>query len=298
MRLAYLGTPNVAVSTLRALHEAGHEIAVVVTGTDVRRGRGSATSPSPVKAAALDLGLGVTHNLSDVAASGVELAVVVAYGRIIPAALLAEVPMINLHFSLLPRWRGAAPVERAILAGDECTGVCVMDVAERLDEGDVYDRVAVPIGADVTAEELRADLAALGSRIVVDRLANGLGTPAPQTGEATYAHKITSADRRLDWTRPAVDVNRVVRIGDAHTTFRGDRFKVHRAEVVPVDGRPGVVGIDTAGVATVGCGDGSLRLLEVQPAGSLPMTWEAWANGAHPTPGEPFGDAQVRSGHE
>ena len=140
MRLAFLGTPAMAVPPLRALIDAGHDVALVVTRPDAKRGRGSTTSPSPVKSAAIDLGIPVTHTVDDVLALDppAELGVVVAFGRIIKPHVLAELPMINLHFSLLPRWRGAAPVERALLAGDEVTGVCVMDVEEGLDTGAVY----------------------------------------------------------------------------------------------------------------------------------------------------------------
>ena len=144
-----------AVPPLRALVDAGHDIALCVTRPDRRRGRGSAVTPSPVKAAALELGLPVSHSMEDVAEAGVELAVVVAYGRIIPASLLARVPMVNLHFSLLPRWRGAAPVERALLAGDEETGVCLMKLEEGLDTGPVYARLVVPIGDEVDLSTLR-----------------------------------------------------------------------------------------------------------------------------------------------
>ncbi len=143
-RLAYLGTPQMAVPPLRALVEAGHEVVLCVTRPDRRRGRGGATTPSPVKAAAIDLGVPVSHELLEVATAGVELAVVVAYGRIIPSALLTQIPMLNVHFSLLPRWRGAAPLERAILAGDAETGVCLMKIEEGLDTGPVYARRARP----------------------------------------------------------------------------------------------------------------------------------------------------------
>ena len=134
-RLVYLGNPEVAVAPLTALHEAGHEVALVVTSPDRRRGRRSAPTPTPVGARAMELGIPVAHDLAAVADSGADLGVVVAYGRIIPVDVLARVPMVNLHFSLLPRWRGAAPVERALLAGDPTTGVCLMAVAEGLDVG-------------------------------------------------------------------------------------------------------------------------------------------------------------------
>ncbi len=140
---------------MRALVDAGHDVVLCVTRPDRRRGRGGITTPSPVKAAALDLDVPVSHELLDVATAEVELAVVVAYGRIIPSALLAQVPMLNVHFSLLPRWRGAAPVERAILAGDAGTGVCLMKIEEGLDTGPVYARRAVPIREDETLESCR-----------------------------------------------------------------------------------------------------------------------------------------------
>jgi methionyl-tRNA formyltransferase len=145
MRLVFLGTPEAAVPPLRALHDAGHEVALVVSAADKRRGRGSALTPSPVKAAALELGLPVTDRVDDVLSltPAPDLGVVVAYGRIIKPHILQAVRMINLHFSLLPRWRGAAPVERAILAGDRTTGVCVMDVEEGLDTGGVHRLIRI-----------------------------------------------------------------------------------------------------------------------------------------------------------
>ena len=199
-RIAYLGTPDVAVPPLQALHAAGFEIAVVVTRPDKRRGRGSTLSPSPVKAVALELGLPVTDDLDAVLDAGIELGVVVAYGRIIPRRVLEAVPMVNLHFSLLPRWRGAAPVERALLAGDATTGVCLMEVAEGLDTGAVYAVEETPIAADDTLASLRGRLVEMGSRMVVDALTEGLAPPAPQVGEPTHAAKIDPAELALDWS--------------------------------------------------------------------------------------------------
>src|SRR5205814_5062975 len=141
--------------------------------------------------------------------------VVVAYGRLIKPHVFEAVPMINVHFSLLPRWRGAAPLERAILAGDDRTGVCVMAIEEGLDAGDVYACTEVPIDPDDTADELRAVLVAEGSRLVLDLLANGLGAPTPQEGEPEYARKIEASELEIDWSAPAVSVHRLVRIGGA-----------------------------------------------------------------------------------
>lgn len=266
MRLVYLGTPQIAVPPLEALVAAGHDVALVVTGADKRRGRGSATSPTPVKAAATRLGLPVSHAVDDVLACDAELGVVVAFGRIIKPHVLAELPMVNLHFSLLPRWRGAAPVERALLAGDEVTGVCVMAVEEGLDTGGVYAVEEVPIGPTTTADDLRRSLVEVGTRLLVDRLVTGLGEPVPQQGEPTYAAKIDPAELRIDWTRPAEEIDRLIRLGGAWTTFRGARVKIHEARL-----RDGVV------VPTV-----------VQPEGRPRMAYDAWRNGVQPAPGEWF----------
>ncbi|HYU65811.1 MAG TPA: methionyl-tRNA formyltransferase, partial [Jatrophihabitantaceae bacterium] len=186
-RLVYLGTPQMAVPPLRALHDAGHDIALVVTQPDRRRGRGPATSPSPVKALARELGIPVSHAVDDVLTADADLGVVVAFGKLIKPHVLDALPMINVHFSLLPRWRGAAPVERALLAGDTETGVCIMDVDVTLDTGAVYAKETVPIGERDTADDLRATLVDVGTRLLLDVLAGELPRPEPQSGEPTYA---------------------------------------------------------------------------------------------------------------
>src|ERR1019366_691274 len=172
-RLVYLGTPEAAVTPLRALVGAGHEVALVVTRPDKRRGRGSEFAPSPVKAAAVELGLPVSVALEDVLDVGAELGVVVAYGRIIPSAVLDRLAMVNVHFSLLPRWRGAAPVERAILEGDARTGVCLMAVERGLDTGPIYALDDTSIDEHESVEELRARLVDIGCRLLVDNLSGG-----------------------------------------------------------------------------------------------------------------------------
>ena len=174
--------------------EAGFDVALVVSQPDRRRGRGGATSPSPVKAAARELGLPVTERTTDVTGVGADLGVVVAYGRLIKPPVLAVLPFVNLHFSLLPRWRGAAPVERALLAGDTETGVCLMQLEEGLDTGPVFAREVVPIGPEQTADELRDELVSVGSRLLVSQLVAGLGEPVPQQGEVTSAAKIDPAE--------------------------------------------------------------------------------------------------------
>ncbi len=240
-----------------------------------------------MKAAATELGLGVTHDIDDLLATTAELGVVVAYGRLIKPHILAAVPMINMHFSLLPRWRGAAPVERALLAGDETTGVCIMDVDETLDTGAVYARREVPIAAAATAAELRAELVDVGTDLLLDVLRGPLPEPAPQQGEPTYAAKIDPSELELDWSRPGADLDRWVRVGGTWTTFRSRRLKVLGAAPGEASGPPGTLLDDGVSVAA---GNGSLRLVEVQPEGRAAMAWDAFANGARPLPGERFGD--------
>lgn len=285
MRLAFLGSPEPAVVALDALVTAGHEIAVVVTQPDRKRGRGGALSPSPVKAAAVERGLPVAHAVDDVLGSEAELGVVVAFGKLIKPHVLEQLPMVNVHFSLLPRWRGAAPVERAILAGDTSTGVCLMQLDQGLDTGPVYACATVDIGPDETAADLTSRLAVLGARLLVDTLERGLGHPVPQVGEPTYAAKLEPSEFELRWDQPAEVLSRVVRIGRAWTTFRGKRLRVLRA--VPARTGPTPATLDGL-VVGAGAGTG-LRLVEVQPEGKPAMAADAWARGAQPRPGEPFG---------
>lgn len=285
-RLVYLGTPEMAVPPLRALVHAGFDVALAVTRPDARRGRGAELSVSPVGAAAAELGLGVVHAPEGALGTPADLGVVVAYGRIIKPPVLAVLPMINLHFSLLPRWRGAAPVERALLAGDDETGVCVMQVEEGLDTGGVFARTAVPIGPHTTAADLRAELVAAGTDLLVRTLQSGLGVPEPQVGEPTYAAKLDPAELRLDWELPAIVLDRLVRVGGAWTTVRGRRLKVVAAEPITavVDLGPGALD----GVV-VGTGQGALRLVTVQPEGKAPVAAAEWRRGARLAPGEVLG---------
>ena len=290
-RLVFLGSPEAAVAPLEALHAAGFEIALVVTSPDKRRGRRSEPSPTPVKLAALALVLAVSHDVDDIPAAGADLGVVVAFGQILRRPLLEVLPMVNIHFSLLPRWRGAAPVERALLAGDERTGVCVMAVDVGLDTGGVYAREEIAIRRTSTAAELRAQLTELGARLLVATLQRGLGEPAPQVGVSTYAEKLTTEDLRLRWDRPVEELDRVVRVGGAWTTFRGARLKVHQVRTLDVDPTldhvplaPGALDGDR-----VGTGTGLLQLLVVQPEGKGRLDAAAWANGARPAPGERLG---------
>ena len=271
-RLVYLGTPEIAVPALRALAGAGFEIALVVTRVDKRRGRGSQLMPSPVKAAAVEMGLRVSHSVDDVLGVEADLGVVVAFGQLIKPHVLAALPMVNLHFSLLPRWRGAAPVERALLAGDDETGVCLMQLEEGLDTGPVYRCEVVPIGETTTAAELRGDLVDTGTRMLVTELRAGLDVPQPQSGDPTYAAKIQPDELRIDWTRSPIELDRLVRLGGAWTTLHGKRLRIVAAELADAAG--------PSSNALRGDRIGGLRLLTVQPEGKSAMPFEAFARGA------------------
>ena len=270
VKLVYFGTPVAAVRSLDALVDAGHEIVLVVTQPDRRRGRGNDLVASPVKAAALAHGIPIatpmkaSEIVADVGALDVDLGVVVAFGQLLPAALLDAIPggLVNVHFSLLPRWRGAAPVERAILAGDAETGVCVMGVELSLDTGPVYARETVTIGDDETAGELHARLVEIGTRLLVTTLPNVLAaTPEPQVGEPIYAEKLSVSEFELDLTRPATELVRVVRAGNprpgAWLALGDARLKVWRAHEE----------------------DGRLVPDEVQPPGKRAMPYVAWQAG-------------------
>lgn len=260
MRLVFLGSPEAAVPSLEALVAAGYDIALVVTQPDRRRGRGGDVVPTPVKAAALQHGLTVTDRIDDVLDTGAELGVVVAYGKIIKPHILNALPMVNVHFSLLPRWRGAAPVERAILAGDTKTGVCLMRVDVGLDTGDVFARHEVDIDDDISATDLTARLADVGAGLLVTKLRDGLGDGEPQQGEPTYASKIDPSELQLDLTKPARELVRVVRLGRAWTTANGKRLIVWRARDV----------------------EGRFEPIEVQPEGKGRMRAEDWLRGVGP----------------
>jgi methionyl-tRNA formyltransferase len=289
IRVVYFGTPADAVPPLDALVSAGHDVALVVTQPDRRRSRGTGNDPSPVKQAALERGIPVLtpeksrEVVDDVRASRAELGVVVAFGQLLPVSLLEALPhgFVNVHFSLLPRWRGAAPVERAILAGDDETGVCLMEVEAGLDTGPVYACARVPIAPAETAGELHARLVDAACTLLVDRLADVLTTtPEPQSGEATYAEKLTVDEFRLDPARPASDLARVVRAGNprpgAWFSVHGKRVKVWRAHEQP-DDAPAPREIDARGV--LGTARGGLALDEVQPEGKRAMGATAWRAG-------------------
>lgn len=299
-RLVYLGTPEVAVPPLLALVRAGHRVSLVITRPDRRRGRGADTSPSPVKVAAERLGIPVSHTVDaaldmvtgDEPGAPATLGVVVAYGRIIPERVLDRVPMINLHFSLLPRWRGAAPVERAILAGDSVTGVSVMALEPTLDTGPVYVAAPVAIEPGEHLGPLRKRLATIGAGLLVELLDGELPEPRPQQGEAVYADKIEPGELELRWDLPAAELGRIVRLDRAFTTWRGRRLRVLEAEVVgpPAGAAAPVQAPGTLVGESVLAGDGAaLRLVRVQPEGRSSMAAATWVRGARPRPGERLG---------
>ncbi len=293
-RIAFMGTPEFALPALAALIEAGHEIACVYTQPPRRAGRGKMARATPVHAFAAINNIEVRHPESlrgaaeqaEFAALDLDLAVVVAYGLILPKPIL-EAPRhgcLNIHASLLPRWRGAAPIQRAILAGDEETGVTIMRMDAGLDTGPMLMQERVAMGPDTDAAELHDTLALLGARMIVAAL-DGLEagtlaeTPQPDAG-VTYAAKIDKAETRIDWTRPAAALERQVNAFSpapgAWFELGGERVKVLSAEARTGEGAPGTV-LD--GRLTVACGEGALRLLGLQPAGKTAMAAESFLRG-------------------
>jgi methionyl-tRNA formyltransferase len=298
LRVVFMGTPDFAVPTLAEIVGQGHEVVAVYTRAPAAAGRGMDLKPSPVHRMADRFGLPVftpkTLRNEEAAQAfrdlGADVAVVVAYGMILPKAILdaPELGCLNLHASLLPRWRGAAPIQRAVMAGDTETGVAVMKMEEGLDTGPVAMVERVAIGPDMTAGELHDRLMGLGADLMVRALAalsrGGLGfTPQPEEG-VTYAHKITSEDGRIDWAMPASGLHDQVRGLSPYpgAFFHADfgkgpeRVKVLRTARAEGQGAPGTL-LDSAGL--IACGAGALRLVQVQPAGKQPMTAEEFLRG-------------------
>ncbi len=278
-KIIYLGSPEAAVAPLKALLDAGHEVPLVISQPDRRRGRGGELSSTPVKAFAQSQGISVTDDLGLLASSNVELAVVVAYGRIIPKELLALMPFLNIHFSLLPRWRGAAPVERAILEGDDLSGVSIMALEESLDTGAVYARAELALG-EKTAEEILRDLSNLGASLLRELLAKGLeGLPEPvaQAGEASYAKKISAEDLRISASMTAEEMLRRVRLGRASLGVLGRRLGVLAAHCE--DSEPGDEPGSLSGFVLC-TSSGRLVLDLVQPEGKRPIAAQDWSRGA------------------
>ena len=281
MKIIFMGTPEFSVPVLEALRQR-HEIVAVYCQPPRPAGRGKADRPSPVQARAEALGLPVRHPVTlrneaavaEFAALGADVAVVVAYGLILPQAVLdaPRLGCLNIHASLLPRWRGAAPIHRAIMAGDRETGVCIMQMEAGLDTGPVLLREAVAIGDEETTADLHDRLSALGARLIVqalDRLPL-LAEPQPAEG-VTYAAKIDKAEARVDWSRPAVEVDRQIRglspFPGAWVEINGERVKLLRSRLGEGAGAPGQVLRDF----TVACGEGAVEITEAQREGKRPM---------------------------
>ncbi|MEM8740544.1 MAG: methionyl-tRNA formyltransferase [Pseudomonadota bacterium] len=296
MRCVFMGTPDFARSALSALHDAGHEIVAVYTQPPRPAGRGKKPRPSAVQAAAEALGLPVRHpvSLKDAAAQAAfvaleaDVAVVAAYGLILPAAVLTapKYGCLNLHASLLPRWRGAAPVQRAIMAGDTETGMCIMQMEQGLDTGPVLLRKRTSITAEDTAATLTERLGEIGAQLIVDALA-GLPTLTPEPQDAagaTYAHKIDKAEARIDWSKPAAEIDRQIRglspFPGAWCMMAGERVKLLMSvcEQGSDAAAPGAV-IDAAARLRIACGTGTVQLTKLQRAGAGPLDWTAFKRG-------------------
>lgn len=279
MRVVFMGTPEFSVPVLDALVAAGHDIPAVYCQPPRPAGRGKKDRPTPVHARAQEMGLVVRHPVSlkgadeqaAFAALDADVAVVVAYGLILPQAVL-DAPVrgcLNIHASLLPRWRGAAPIHRAILSGDAETGICIMQMEAGLDTGPVLLRDATAIGAEETTAQLHDRLSAMGAELIVQAL-DRLDALTPQAQPAdgvTYAHKIDKAEAAIDWTRPAVEVDRQIRglspFPGAWTMLDGKRLKLLRSRLADGAGAPGTV-LDGF---TIACGDGAVTVLEAQIEG-------------------------------
>ena len=303
MRLIFAGTPDFAASALAALIAAGHDIQLVLTQPDRPSGRGMALHASPVKALALASGIRVFQpaNLRDadvqesLRALGAEAMIVAAYGLILPRPVLAmfRYGAINIHASLLPRWRGAAPIQRAIIAGDSETGVCIMQMEAGLDTGPVLLSRAVAIDAEDTAGSLHDKLAELGARLIVEALArHPLPACAQSETGTTYANKIEKSETLLDWRSPASYLACQIRAFNpspgATAVLGGHTVKIWRAEIEAVSGTPGrVIAADRQGIL-VACGDGALRLREIQKAGGKRLSVEHFLAGTPVAAGAVF----------
>ena len=312
MRLAFMGTPAFSVPALAALLEAGHEIAAVYTQPPKPRGRGQRLQPSPVGAFAAERGLEVrtlasmkaSEELAAFAALELDAAAVVAFGQILLPEVL-EAPRLgafNVHASLLPRWRGAAPIQRAIMAGDAETGVQVMRMTAGLDEGDVLATRRVPIAFDDTAATLSDKLSLAGAALLpqtLEAVARGQAVEVPQAGEPTYAKKIRPAEARLDWARPAVELDRHIRglspfpgaWFEAAERFGGPpvRMKTLLSRVTEGFGAPGEVLEDSAGGVVVAAGDRAVRLLKLQREGKAAQDAADFLRGWPLPPGSRLG---------
>jgi len=305
VRIIFAGTPPFAAAALNALADAGHDIALVLTQPDRPAGRGMKLMPSAVKQAALARGLPVSQPPSlkspeaqtELRAVDADVMVVAAYGLILPQAVLdlPRLGCLNIHASLLPRWRGAAPIQRAILAGDVETGITIMQMDAGLDTGAMLSKTMVPIRDDDTAASLHDVLAAAGASAIVEALANyaTLVPAAQDDAQATYAAKLSKDEAQLDWNQPADALARAVRAYNpapgAWTLLEGAPLKVWMAATATGAGDPGTVLRADAEGLVVACGSGALALREIQPAGSKRMSAAAFLAGRPVPPGSRLG---------
>ncbi|WP_071674551.1 methionyl-tRNA formyltransferase [Nioella nitratireducens] len=301
MRVVFMGTPDFSVPVLEALVEAGHEVAAVYCQPPRRAGRGKKERLTPVHAKAESLGLEVRHPVSlkseeaqaEFAALKADVAVVVAYGLLLPQAVL-DAPAqgcLNIHASLLPRWRGAAPIHRAIMAGDAETGVCIMQMEAGLDTGPVLLRKATPIAAEETTQDLHDRLSVMGAAAIVEalnRLADLVAEPQPDEG-VTYAHKIDKAEAQIDWTASAAEIDRQIRglspFPGAWTMLAGKRLKLLRCRLAKGAGAPGAV-LDGL---TIACGTDAVQVTEVQAEGRGRQAADEFLRGTPVPPGTVLG---------
>jgi methionyl-tRNA formyltransferase len=305
VRIIFAGTPPFAAAALNALADAGHDIALVLTQPDRPAGRGMKLTPSAVKQAALARGLPVYQPPSlktadaqtELRSADADVMVVAAYGLILPQAVL-DLPRfgcLNIHASLLPRWRGAAPIQRAILAGDPETGITIMLMDAGLDTGAMLSKTAVPIRDSDTAASLHDVLATAGAAAIVEALANyaTLVPLAQDDAQATYAAKLSKEEAQLDWSQPADALARAVRaynpVPGAWTLLDGAPLKIWAAQPCPGAGTPGEVLRADADQLVVACGGGALALQEIQPAGSKRMAVAAFLAGRPCAPGTRLG---------
>lgn len=303
MRVVFMGTPAFSVQALDALIAAGHDVVCAYTQPPRPAGRGQKLRPSPVHHRAEALGIEVRHPTSlktdaaqaEFVSLNADIAVVVAYGLILPQAIL-DAPThgcLNIHASLLPRWRGAAPIQRAIMAGDAQTGVCIMQMDAGLDTGDVLLREALPITGADTAATLHDKLADQGARLIVETLAQyGTLTPVPQPDDGiTYAAKIDKAEAQIDWSSPAVEVDRLIRgispFPGAWTLNAGGRVKILGSRPISDEGVPGTV---LNGGLSVACGEGAIAITSAQRAGKTVQNADALRTAQVFTPSTVLGE--------
>jgi len=313
LRLVFFGTPAFAVPTLEALLESRHHVLAVVTQPDKPRGRGQKPSDSPVKARALQAGLLVLQPaslkdpgfLAALSELGSDLGVVAAYGKILTEAVLAtpRLGMVNVHASLLPKYRGAAPVHRAVIAGESVTGITIMRVVKALDAGPMLAVKRRPIAPDETSEEVEEDLARMGASLLVstvDGVANGRVADTPQDdSEATYAARLTKLDGVIDWSKSASHIHNLIRglhpWPHAFTFLDGERLILLRSALLDSTSRsaanagvPGTIITADGDDLRVACGHGAIRILKLQAEGGRPMTVRDYLAGHHLEPGRRF----------